>query len=132
MCDKPIIFESDSKGSVSSSSKGGIESESHSFLSVSGGLELGIIILSDDSKIEESYGKSLEDEALSMTILESMFPVKSNEDENLAETPIPPCVLTKAKIEASRQRRKHVIRFVQTYQESIGHDPSNAKIARDL
>ncbi|CAI8607299.1 unnamed protein product [Vicia faba] len=56
MSGNPIIIESDSKVSVSSSSKMGMKYESHSFPSASGGIELGIIILSDDLKMEELSG----------------------------------------------------------------------------
>ncbi|CAI8619118.1 unnamed protein product [Vicia faba] len=91
-----------------------MESESHSFPSVNGGFKSGVIILSGDSKMEESFGESLSDEAFSMNTLESMFPMKSDE------------------IEVSLQRRERVSRFVQTYQESVGHDPINAKISRHL
>lgn len=48
MSDNPIIAESDLEGSVSSSSKKGVKSESHSFPSISECFELGTIILSDD------------------------------------------------------------------------------------
>lgn len=64
----PIIIESDSNGSVSSSSKRAMKSKSYFFLSVSGGLELRIFILSDDSKMEESYGESMLDKSLSMIL----------------------------------------------------------------
>lgn len=53
MSGNPIIVERDSEGSVSSSSKKGMESESHSFPSISGSFESGIIILSEDSMMGE-------------------------------------------------------------------------------
>lgn len=43
------MAEIDLEGSVSSSSRGGTESESESFPSASRGSELGIIVLSDGS-----------------------------------------------------------------------------------
>lgn len=42
---------------------------------------------------------------------------------------MPPFVLIEAKIEVSRQRMERVERFVKTYQESSGHDPSDVEIA---
>lgn len=70
--DNPIIIKNDSEGSVSTSLKKRMESKSHSFPSISGGFESGIIILSDDLKMEESSEESLSDEALSMNPSECM------------------------------------------------------------
>lgn len=109
-----------------------MESESHSFPFGNRALELGIIILSDDSKMGGSFGESLSDEALSMNTLASMFHEKLDGGENLANSLMPPHVLTEAKIEVTHQRRECTGLFVKTYQESTGHEPSDAEIARNM
>lgn len=95
MSGNPTILDCNSEGSVSSSSKGGMESESHYFLSFSGGSESEIIILSDDSEMEGFPGESPSDEVLSMSNSESLFPVKFGRGENLTERPMSPPILTK-------------------------------------
>lgn len=45
---------------------------------------------------------------------------------------MPLSVMTEAEIEDARQRRECVGCFVQTYRQSIGHDPNDAEIARHL
>lgn len=60
-----IIVESHLEGSVSSSSKRGMKSRSHSFPSTSGGYESGIIVLNDDLEIKGFPEESLLDEAFS-------------------------------------------------------------------
>lgn len=86
MSDNPIIVESDLEGSVSSSSKKGVKSESHSFPYISECFELGIITLSDDSSMEDLSGESLSDVALFTNTSESLFPTKFDEGENLVES----------------------------------------------
>lgn len=61
-----IIIESDLEGSVSSSSKRGMKSKSHSFPSTNGDSESRVIILSEDSKMEESSRKPVSRKALTM------------------------------------------------------------------
>lgn len=114
MSGQPIIVEKDSDGSVSSSSKKGMEFESYSFPSISGGFELWIIILSDDSRMDDTFGESLSDEDLSINTLEYLFPIKYDGGENLTEILMPPSILTEAEREFSRQRRECVGLFVKT------------------
>lgn len=66
MSGNPIISKSDLKGSVSSSLERGMKFKSYSFLFVNRGIESGIIILSDDLKMEKFSGISLLNETLSM------------------------------------------------------------------
>lgn len=73
-----IIIEIDSKGSVSSSSKIGMESESYSFRFVNGDFRLEVIIVSDDSYIEGLSAESLLGKVLSrMVYSETLFSAKS-------------------------------------------------------
>lgn len=93
MNDNLIIVESDSKGSVSSSLKRGMESESHSLPFVNGDFKLETILLSDDSKMERAYGESLTDVAPSRDYLKTLFLMKSYMGENLVKKPMPSLVL---------------------------------------
>lgn len=45
---------------------------------------------------------------------------------------MPSLVITEEEIQVAPLRREHVDSFVQTYQLSIGHDPSDADIALHL
>lgn len=76
-----------------------MEFESHSFPYVNGGLESLIIILSDDSKMEESSREFISDEALSMKTSESLFHMKPHGGKNLAKGPMSPPVLIDTEIE---------------------------------
>ena len=127
----PIIVESYLKGSVPSYSNMGIESESHSFPFVSGDFESKVIILSDDSDMEKSYGESLSNKVISRDPLETLFLVKSNGGETSSKD-LCPLVLTKTEIEVACQRREHVGRFVKIYQGVTGHGPSDVEIARHM
>ena len=82
--------------------------------------------------MEELSKESLSNEALYVNTSESLFLVKPDSGENLTEVPIPPHVLTYAQLKVAYQRKGHASRFVQAYQESVGHDPSDAKIARHI
>lgn len=86
--------------------------------------------MSDDSNMEELSGESLLDEALSMNTSESMFLVKSNGGEKLAERVMPHLVFIEEEIEDEHQRREHACHFVKPYMELNGHDPSDAEIDR--
>lgn len=96
MSGNPFILESDSKGNVSSSLREEMKFGLHSFPSISGGSESGIIILSGGSEIEYLFRESLSDETPSMNTTESSFPMESSGGGNLSERPISPFVMTEA------------------------------------
>lgn len=76
MSGNPIIIERNSEGSVSSSLKKGMKSESHSFPSISGDSKLEIVILSDDLEMDGLPEEYLSDEIRFTSTSESLFPIK--------------------------------------------------------
>lgn len=56
--------------------------------------------------------------------------MKSNGGENLFEGLMPSHVLTKAEIEVVCQWMEYICHFIKIYQESIGHNLSDAEISR--
>lgn len=73
MNDNPTIIESDLEGSVSSYSKRGIKSDSNPIPYASGNFKPEVILLSEDSEMEGSFGESLSGEAPSRDSSETLF-----------------------------------------------------------
>lgn len=91
-----------------------MECESHSFPFINGVFESGVIILSIDSKMKESYGESLLDEAFSMITIKSQFLVKSDGGENIAEGTMPPTILIEEEIKVDCRMRENACHFFKT------------------
>lgn len=106
-----------------------IESELHSFSSVSGDFQLEIIPLIDDSEMEETSGESLLDRDHYRDSSEALFQEKPDSCENLVEKPMSPPVLTKAEIEVAREMRERVNSFVKTYKGVTNQEPHDNVIA---
>lgn len=90
MNDNPIVIESDLNDIVSSSLRRGMESELHSFSSVSGVFKSKIICLTDNSEMEGTLGECLLGKAPSMDSSKTLFPRKCDLDENVVEKPMSP------------------------------------------
>lgn len=97
-----IIIESDSEGSVSSSSKREMEFESHLFPYAHRDFESEIDSLIRDPKIGGVSGDSFSQETLSCGTLEALISGKSYDGEVLVEEPMLSPVLTKAQIEVAQ------------------------------
>lgn len=97
-----MTIGSDSKGSVSSSSRWGIESGPHYFPYARRDFGSKDISLVDDLETKGVFGDSFSDRALSRDPLDVMFFGKTDRGENYAEKMFPPSVSTEAIIEVSR------------------------------